>query len=266
MDSIINQVSVRFEYHSQRKEEGNYLFLMISHVPRFYNSVLGSKIKKTKIDRGNKEKEHIKPSKQTKYEKVESTLPDSSVESEITSGNEVEFESMVQKLNNLHTEYFLRPDEHLEPGQNVKEHVCKAVGRQLVLIIDWAKKLPGYCNLVISDQALLLQAAWVDLLVLNWLYFSANSGSGLSISRTCHLNEMEAKELGFDNIYLNIILLIDRARKYRIDEEEISCLKAISLTNAGMFIVDSYSFSFIFRNISRTLQALQLMWDSWVSF
>lgn len=239
---------------------------MISHVPRFYNSVLGSKIKKTKIDRGNKEKEHIKPSKQTKYEKVESTLPDSSVESEITSGNEVEFESMVQKLNNLHTEYFLRPDEHLEPGQNVKEHVCKAVGRQLVLIIDWAKKLPGYCNLVISDQALLLQAAWVDLLVLNWLYFSANSGSGLSISRTCHLNEMEAKELGFDNIYLNIILLIDRARKYRIDEEEISCLKAISLTNAGMFIVDSYSFSFIFRNISRTLQALQLMWDSWVSF
>ena len=196
--------------------------------------VLGNKIKKSKIDRG---KDYSKPSKQTKFGKVESTTPpESFVESTISTAAEIELENIVHKLNNLHTEYFLKSEDRLEPGQDVKEHVCKAVGKQLVLIIDWAKKLPGYCNLVISDQAILLQAAWVDLLVLNWLFFSVNSESGLSISRTCHINEQQAKDLGFDNIYLHIVLLIDRARKYRIDEEEMSCLKAISLTNAGLFL------------------------------
>lgn len=159
------------------------------------------------------------------------------VESTISTAAEIELESIVNKLNNLHSEYFLKTEDRPETKPDVKEHVCKVVGKQLVLIIDWAKKLPGYCNLAISDQAILLQAAWVDLLVLNWLFFSVNADAGLNISRTCHITEEEAKELGFDNIYLHIVMLIDRARKYHIDKEEMSCLKAISLTNAGTCLV-----------------------------
>jgi len=187
---------------------------------------LGSKIKKVKGERG---KDYSKPSKQKKTEQSDQT--ENLVESTI-SAQEVELENMVDKLNVLHSEYFLKIKDKSEPGQDVKEQLCTTVGQQLIRIIDWAKKLPGYCQLAISDQAILLQAAWVDLLVLNWLYFSVISEGGLNISRSCHITKDDAKALGFDNIYSHIVLLIDRAKKYRIDEEEVACLKAISLTNA----------------------------------
>ena len=197
-------------------------------IDQLFFSVLGSKIKKAKGERG---KDYSKPSKQKKTEQNEQT--DNLVESTI-SAQEVELENMVDKLNVLHSEYFLKIKDKSEPGQDVKEQLCTTVGQQLIRIIDWAKKLPGYCQLAISDQAILLQAAWVDLLVLNWLYFSVVSEGGLNISKSCHITKEDAKELGFDNIYSHIVLLIDRAKKYRIDEEEVACLKAISLTNAGM--------------------------------
>ena len=163
---------------------------------------------------------------------------ESFVESTLTA-HEVELENLVQNLTQLHTEYYLKAEEALE-GFELKERLCKTVGQQLIRIIDWAKKLPGYCNLVISDQAILLQAAWVDLLILNWLFHSIHAEKGLRLSRVCCIEEEQAKELGFENIYSHIVPLVGRAKKYHIDEEEISCLKAISLTNAGKFIISQY--------------------------
>jgi len=172
---------------------------------------------------------------------------ESFVESTLTA-HEVELENLVQNLTQLHAEYYLKSEEVLEVT-DWKERLCKTVGQQLIRIIDWAKKLPGYCNLVISDQAILLQAAWVDLLILNWLFHSVHSDNGLRISRVCCIEAEQAKELGFENIYTHIVPLVGRAKKYHIDEEEMSCLKAISLTNAGKlrqnFSFNSFQPSFL---------------------
>lgn len=196
-------------------------------------SVLGNKIKKPKLDRG-KQTGRSKPRKSEKLSES-----DGFVESTI-SAHEVELENMIQNITQLHAEFYLKTNDDgtaLSPRvTDLKETFCRTVGQQLVQIIDWAKHLPGYCNLVISDQAILLQAAWVDLLVLNWLFHSVHSDESLRLSRKFCLTFTDAQEIGFENIYQHIISLVMRAKKYDIDEEEISCLKAISLTNAGKFL------------------------------
>lgn len=194
----------------------------------YHGIVLGNKIKKPKPDRGK----YTSKSKSRKADKLSES--DGFVESTI-SAHEVELENMIQNLTQIHAEFYLKSDEG-KTGDRVlelKEIFCRTVGEQLVQIIDWAKHLPGYCNLVISDQAILLQAAWVDLLVLNWLFHSVHSDESLRLSRMFSLTYAEAQEIGFENIYQHVLSLVMRAKKYDIDEEEISCLKAISLTNAG---------------------------------
>lgn len=185
---------------------------------------LGNKIKKPKIDRNK----NVKSAKQKKVDKM--NVSESFVESTIST-HEVELENMIQNLAQIHNGFYLK-NEDIADDLPIKERFCKVVGLQLVRIIDWAKMLPGYCDLVLSDQAILLQAAWVDLLVLNWVFHSVHSDEGLRLSRQCGITEKEANELGFDNIHTHILALVIRAKKYHIDEEEVSCLKAISLTNA----------------------------------
>lgn len=150
-----------------------------------------------------------------------------------TNAYEMELENMVQNLTALHKEMLLTPhDSTLDSNTSTMQRFCTTVDQQLVRIIDWAKQLPGYCNLHITDQAILLQAAWVDLLVLNWVYQSLEADDEVRLSLLFSLSLVEAKNFGFEEIYSYLNALVQRARKYNIDVEEISCLKAINLTNA----------------------------------
>ena len=192
----------------------------------FYFLVLGNKIKRPKADKDTNNTKH----RSKKNDRVSES--DNLVESS-TNAHEMELESMIQNLTSLHNEMCLKTDDRLETAETLIQKFCSTVDQQLVRIIDWAKQLPGYCNLSISDQAILLQAAWVDLLVLNWVYQSLHVSEKIRLSMVFSLSLQEAKSFGFDEIYLYLHSLVSRAKKYNIDVEEISCLKAINLTNAG---------------------------------
>ena len=154
-----------------------------------------------------------------------------------TNAQEMELESMIQNLTTLHNEMCLKSDDRLEDSESLIQKFCATVDAQLVRIIDWAKQLPGYCTLSISDQAILLQAAWVDLLVLNWVYHSLQVSEKIRLSMVFSITSQEAQDFGFEEIYSYLNSLVNRAKKYNIDVEEISCLKAINLTNAGRVIL-----------------------------
>ena len=147
----------------------------------------------------------------------------------------MELESMVQNLTSIHKEMLLSPEDRFDATDSTLiQRFCSTINKQLVRIIDWAKQLPGYCNLTVQDQAILLQAAWVDLLVLNWVYQSLQAEhERVRLSIMFSLTLQEAKDFGFEEIYSYISSLAVRAKKYNIAVEEISCLKAINLTNAG---------------------------------
>jgi len=185
---------------------------------------LGNKIKRPKAEKDANAKNRSKKADRC-------SESDNLVESS-TTAMEMELESMVQNLTSLHKEMLLSPDDRFDSSDTLIQRFCATVDQQLVRIIDWAKQLPGYCNLSISDQAILLQAAWVDLLVLNWVYQSLHVEEKVRLSMMFCLTHSEAKNFGFEEIYSYLNSLVVRARKYNIDVEEISCLKAINLTNA----------------------------------
>jgi len=187
---------------------------------------LGNKIKRPKADKDGNGGKHR--SKKAERLSESDNLVDSS-----SSAIEMELESMVQNLTSLHKEMLLSSDDRChDPNETLIQRFCATVDQQLVRIIDWAKQLPGYCNLSISDQAILLQAAWVDLLVLNWVYQSLQVDEKIRLSMMFTITLPEAKNFGFEEIYSYLNSLVVRAKKYNIDIEEISCLKAINLTNA----------------------------------
>jgi len=184
---------------------------------------LGNKIKRPKPDKDTVKQRSKKNDRLSESDNI--------VESS-TNAQEMELESMIQNLTTLHNEMCLKPDDRLEDSETLIKKFCATVDQQLVRIIDWAKQLPGYCNLSISDQAILLQAAWVDLLVLNWVYHSLAATEKIRLSTVFSITFQDAKNFGFEEIYSYLNSLVNRAKKYNIEVEEISCLKAINLTNA----------------------------------
>ncbi|XP_057303379.1 steroid hormone receptor ERR2-like [Hydractinia symbiolongicarpus] len=180
---------------------------------------------------GNKIKRPKQEKQQKPRRKSDKSSPEGFVESS-TNAQEIEIENAIQSLTSLHAELYLKPEDCTIETRTLTQKFSWTVDQQLVHIIDWAKQLPGYCNLVISDQAILLQAAWVDLLALNWVYHSLYVEEAIKFSKFFSITYNEARELGCENIYCQIFSLANRAKKYNMDEEEIACLKAISLTNA----------------------------------
>jgi hypothetical protein len=186
---------------------------------------LGNKIKRPKAEKdSNGGKNRSK--KQDRLSESDNLVESS------TTAIEMKLESMVQNLTMLHKEMLLSPEDKFNESDTLMQRFCHTVDHQLVRIIDWAKQLPGYNDLSISDQAILLQAAWVDLLVLNWVYQSLQSDGEIRLSTVFSITLQQAKEFHFEEIHCYLNSLVVRAKKYNIDVEEISCLKAINLTNA----------------------------------
>ena len=173
--------------------------------------------------------------KPKKYARLDNA--DECIESVLTP-LEIEHENIIEQLRSTHSKLYLSLDE-FENG-TLFQRFYGTVGKQLIRIIDWAKKIPGYASLILSDQAVLLQAAWVELMVTNWLFLSVNSTNSLKLSCTFDITKHEATELGLGLIYDQFMALIYRTKTYKLDEEEISCLKAIILTNAGKKIFNNF--------------------------
>jgi len=184
---------------------------------------LGSKMKK-----GNSNKEK-KGSAKKLYKRSECSSDVSSNDSP-PNEQDIELENMISSLTIIHNSMYKKSTAKY--SDDLKENFCTAVDQQLVCIIDWAKRLPGYGQLEITDQAILLQAGWVDLIVLHWLFNTVQVNYGLNFSDNFTLNEEEAEILGFKNIYSLIVGLARRAKNYNIDEVDIACLKAIALSNS----------------------------------
>ncbi|CAH1791379.1 unnamed protein product [Owenia fusiformis] len=66
--------------------------------------------------------------------------------------------------------------------------------RELVVTIGWAKQVPGFANLSLSDQMNLLQAAWCDTLMLNLAYRSTPYKGYLVFADDFQISEEDAEK------------------------------------------------------------------------
>ncbi|CAJ0968442.1 unnamed protein product [Ranitomeya imitator] len=103
--------------------------------------------------------------------------------------------------------------------------------RQLLCVVKWSKSLPGFRNLHIDDQIILLQYSWMSLMVfaMGWRSYQHVSGQMLYFAPDLVLNEQRMKDSSFYALCLSMRQLPQEFVKLQITQEEFLCMKALLL-------------------------------------
>ncbi|XP_059574482.1 steroid hormone receptor ERR1 isoform X2 [Alligator mississippiensis] len=130
------------------------------------------------------------------------------------------------------------PDPALPEGPpRVATALCDLADREIVVIISWAKNIPGFAGLSLPDQMSLLQAAWLEVLVLGVAWRSLPGGAGpdpppLVFAQDLALDGAGARAAGLAELGAALAQLLARYRALRLQREEFVLLKALALANA----------------------------------
>uniref|UniRef100_UPI00398EDC38 estrogen-related receptor gamma-like n=1 Tax=Pristiophorus japonicus TaxID=55135 RepID=UPI00398EDC38 len=139
---------------------------------------------------------------------------------------------------------FAMPDP-TAPDNDVKvlTTVCDLADRELVVIIGWAKHIPGFCTLSLGDQMGLLQSAWMEVLTLGLVFRSLPYDEGLVYADDLIMDREQCRMAGLLDVYCTLLQLIKKYRKLRLDKEEFVTLKAMALANSGTITLVSHTLS-----------------------
>ncbi|GLD72600.1 steroid hormone receptor ERR1 [Lates japonicus] len=131
---------------------------------------------------------------------------------------------------------FAMPDP-LQPdtAQRTLTTLCDLADRELVVIIGWAKHIPGFLSLSLADQMSVLQSVWLEVLVLGVAYRSLGCEDEVVFAEDFVLDEEMSRVAGLTELNAAISQLARRFRALNVDREEFVMLKAIALTNSGTF-------------------------------
>ncbi|XP_025774885.1 steroid hormone receptor ERR2 isoform X2 [Lynx rufus] len=117
--------------------------------------------------------------------------------------------------------------------------LCDLADRELVVIIGWAKHIPGFSNLSLGDQMSLLQSAWMEILILGIVYRSLPYEDKLVYAEDYIMDEEHSRLAGLLELYRAILQLVRRYKKLKVEKEEFVTLKALALANSdSMYIED----------------------------
>lgn len=105
--------------------------------------------------------------------------------------------------------------------------VCDSMKQQLLILVEWAKYIPAFCDLPLDDQVALLRAHAGEHLLLGAAWRSMRLQDMILLGNDCVIlrnsSEMEISRIG------QRILdeLIKPLRTVQLDEHEYACIKAI---------------------------------------
>ncbi|XP_036701066.1 steroid hormone receptor ERR2 isoform X2 [Balaenoptera musculus] len=93
--------------------------------------------------------------------------------------------------------------------------LCDLADRELVVIIGWAKHIPGFSNLSLGDQMSLLQSAWMEILILGIVYRSLPYDDKLVYAEDYIMDEEHSRLAGLLELYRAILQLVRRFHVHR---------------------------------------------------
>ncbi|XP_051500631.1 estrogen receptor beta [Myxocyprinus asiaticus] len=112
--------------------------------------------------------------------------------------------------------------------------------KELVHMISWAKKIPGFVELCLFDQVHLLECCWLEVLMLGLMWRSVDHPGKLIFSPDLSLSRDEGSCVqGFVEIYDMLLATTSRFRELKLQREEYMCLKAMILLNSNMCLSSS---------------------------
>ncbi|TRY57074.1 hypothetical protein DNTS_023964 [Danionella cerebrum] len=135
--------------------------------------------------------------------------------------------------------------------------------KELVHMIAWAKKVPGFQDLSLHDQVQLLESSWLEVLMIGLIWRSIHSPGKLIFAQDLILDRSEGECVeGMAEIFDMLLATVARFRSLKLKLEEFVCLKAIILINSGAFsfcsnpvepVMDSFMVQFMLDNINDAL-------------
>ncbi|XP_056620296.1 estrogen-related receptor gamma b [Triplophysa dalaica] len=131
------------------------------------------------------------------------------------------------------------PDPALPDGDiKALTTLCDLADRELMLNISWAKHLPGFSSLCLSDQMSLLQSAWMEILILRVVFRSLPCEDRLVFADDYIMDAEQAKSAGLLELHMAILQLVRRYRSMGLEREEFVILKAIALANSDSMHIE----------------------------
>uniref|UniRef100_A0A673GVI5 Estrogen-related receptor delta n=1 Tax=Sinocyclocheilus rhinocerous TaxID=307959 RepID=A0A673GVI5_9TELE len=110
--------------------------------------------------------------------------------------------------------------------------LCDLLNRELLVMIGWAKHIPGFSGLSLVDQMALLQSGWMETLVLNVVWRSQGSADELQFAENLRLNESQCRAAGLHDLYTALRHLTSKYQQMGLNQEEVLTLKAMALANS----------------------------------
>ncbi|XP_066437394.1 retinoic acid receptor RXR-beta isoform X1 [Eleutherodactylus coqui] len=128
-----------------------------------------------------------------------------------------------------------KSDQSLEGGGSPSDpvtNICQAADKQLFTLVEWAKRIPHFSELLLDDQVILLRAGWNELLIASFSHRSISVKDGILLATGLHVHRNSAHSAGVGAIFDRVLTeLVSKMRDMRMDKTELGCLRAIILFN-----------------------------------
>ncbi|XP_069578737.1 estrogen-related receptor gamma-like [Brachyistius frenatus] len=117
--------------------------------------------------------------------------------------------------------------------------LCDLLNRELLVLIGWAKQIPGFSGLSLVDQMSLLQSGWMEALLVGVAWRSQGGpGEGLVFAGNLRLDESQCRAAGLADLYQALRHLTAKYEAMRLSPEEVVTMKAMALANSDADPVD----------------------------
>ncbi|KAL1110214.1 hypothetical protein AAG570_008291 [Ranatra chinensis] len=118
--------------------------------------------------------------------------------------------------------------------------------RELVCIISWAKQIPGFTELSLTNQMRLLQSTWTEILTLSLAFRSLPPNGRLRFAVDFFFDEGQAQDCGAVELFqlvlackkyfclIQCITILEKLQRTLVCKEEYVLLKALVLANSDV--------------------------------
>ncbi|XP_059549965.1 estrogen receptor beta [Myotis daubentonii] len=114
--------------------------------------------------------------------------------------------------------------------------LTKLADKELVHMIGWAKKIPGFVELSLYDQVRLLENCWMEVLMVGLMWRSIDHPGKLIFAPDLVLDRDEGKCVeGILEIFDMLLATTSRFRELKLQHNEYLCVKAMILLNSSMY-------------------------------
>lgn len=125
----------------------------------------------------------------------------------------------------------------IQPSSNIMgiDNMCELAARLLFSAVEWARNIPFFPELQVTDQVALLRLVWSELFVLN----ASQCSMPLHVAPLIAAAGLHATPMAADRVvaFMDHIRIfqeqVEKLKALHVDTAEYSCLKAIVLFTTG---------------------------------